>query len=317
VRSPRFEPGSSAWQRSFQGSLGESVIDWSAFKKSLDEIHYRGYYGSQLLNLSLQYSECYVSGDLSKIKQLSPSMRSEVVKALSALAKFQGRYEEYRQLVKSFGLTWSGRSSDDLIIDRLNARREPDDVFKWIRDVKEACPDYSVFMDFIAVTGLRLSEAIHSYNLIVQLSAEGVLAEKYYNVDTGFLEHYRFKETFIRSCKKAFLSYVPLELLESIGKQQLINENHLKNRALERKHIPQRFSDVRENHASFTTKWLRPEEIDLLHGRVTGSVFMVHYYNPNLVTDLRSRVSAAAQSILLKVNSELILKENAGGEKID
>jgi len=199
----------------------------------------------------------------------------------------------------------------------LNARREPDDVFKWIRDVKEACPDYSVFMDFIAVTGLRLSEAIHSYNLIVQLSKENFLAEKYYNVNTAFLEHYRFKETFIRSCKKAFLSYVPLELLDLIGKQRIINENHLKNKALERKHIPQRFSDVRENHASFTTKWLRPEEIDLLHGRVTGSVFMVHYYNPNLVTDLRSRVSQAAQAILLKVNSELILKKNVDGEVKD
>jgi hypothetical protein len=240
-----------------------------------------------------------------------------ILKALSLLSKFLGCSEEFQQLVKNYGLSWVSRSADDLIIDRLNARREPDDVFKWIRDVKEACPDYSVFMDFIAVTGLRLSEAIHSYNLIVQLSKENFLAEKYYNVNTAFLEHYRFKETFIRSCKKAFLSYVPLELLDLIGKQRIINENHLKNKALERKHIPQRFSDVRENHASFTTKWLRPEEIDLLHGRVTGSVFMVHYYNPNLVTDLRSRVSQAAQAILLKVNSELILKKNVDGEVKD
>ncbi|MGD0644729.1 MAG: hypothetical protein ABSA75_07480 [Candidatus Bathyarchaeia archaeon] len=316
MRSPRFEPGSSAWQRVNQGDLDKRSIDWVAFKESLDAKKYHGYYGSQLFNLVLKYSECWLSRDLSKIKQLSNlSMRSQVVKALSALAKFQGCHEEYKQLIKNYGLTWTGRSADDLIIDRLNKNSDPENVFQWIRDVKEAVPEYSVFMDFIAVTGLRLSEAINSYNLIVKLSTEGALPEKYFNVKTGFLEHFRFRETFIRSCKKAFLSYVPLELLELIGKQNSINENHLKNKALEKRHIPQRFSDVRENHASFVTKWLRPEEIDLLHGRVTGNVFMIHYYNPNLVADLRARASQAAQAILLKINSELLLKKDLGGEK--
>ncbi|MGA2523569.1 MAG: hypothetical protein ABSF65_05380 [Candidatus Bathyarchaeia archaeon] len=292
-------------------------VDWVAFKQYVEGEKYRGCYGSNLFNYAVQYGDYLVKKDLSSLRQLPRVKVPIILKALSLLSKFLGCSEEFQQLVKNYGLSWVSRSADDLIIDRLNARREPDDVFKWIRDVKEACPDYSVFMDFIAVTGLRLSEAIHSYNLIVQLSKENFLAEKYYNVNTAFLEHYRFKETFIRSCKKAFLSYVPLELLDLIGKQRIINENHLKNKALERKHIPQRFSDVRENHASFTTKWLRPEEIDLLHGRVTGSVFMVHYYNPNLVTDLRSRVSQAAQAILLKVNSELILKKNVDGEVKD
>ncbi|MGA2680874.1 MAG: integrase [Candidatus Bathyarchaeia archaeon] len=307
-----FEPTTFSLEAPNQGDSAKRSVDWVAFKKAIQAKEYHGYYGTQLLNLCLQYADCWVTRDLSKIKQLSPSMRAQTVKALSSLSKFQGCYEEYKQLLKNYGLTWAGRSADDLIIDRLTKIREPENVFKWIRVVKEACPEYSVFMDFIAVTGLRLSEAIHSYNLIVKLSVEGALAEKYYNVKTGFLEHFRYKETFIRSCKKAFLSYVPLELLESIGKQKEINDNHLKNRALERKHIPQRFSDVRENHASFTTKWLRPEEIDLLHGRVTGSVFMVHYYNPNLVTDLRSRMSTAAQAILVKVNSELILRKESG-----
>jgi hypothetical protein len=44
---------------------------------------------------------------------------------------------------------------------------------------------------------------------------------------------------------------------------------------------------------------------------------MANYFNPKLVADLKNRASQAAQPILVKVNSELILKENAGGEKID
>jgi len=297
--------------------LGKINVNWKAFKKFIQEANYRGCYGSNIFSCALEYGHCLLDRDLSEIKGLSKCKQATVVKSLSALAKFLGCYEEYLKLIKNYGLSWTGRSADDLIIDRLNKTKDPENIFQWIKDVKEACPMYSVFMDYLSTTGLRLSECIHSYNLIVELTKEGTLAEKYYNVKTGLLEHFRFKEIFIRKCKKAFLSYVPLELLELIGKQEPINENHLKSRALERKHIPQRFCDVRENHASFTTEWLRPEEIDLFHGRVSGSVFKVHYYNPNIVADLRLRAAQAVQAILLKVNSDLVMKkeQNKGGEK--
>lgn len=301
-------PGHQRGSDPIQGSFRQKPIDWDAFRQALDQKNYHGNYASQVFNLALRFSKCFTSGDLSKITQLSPSMKAQAIKALSSLAKFQGCYEDYKKLVKNYGLTWTGRSADDLIIDRLNRTDDPEEIFRWIRDVKEATPAYSIFMDYIAATGLRLSEAINSYNLVNQLSADHLLTEKYYNVKTGFLEHFRFREIFIRSCKKAFLSYVPLELLESIGKQDPINKNHLKNKALEKRHIPQRFGDVRELHASFVTRWLRPEEIDLLHGRVTSNVFMVHYYNPKLVDDLRIRASTAAKEILAKVNSEILLK---------
>jgi len=311
-----FEPMTFSLEADLKGSFSEKGIDWVSFGKYLKNREFSSRWESQVFNAAFKYSSCLVTSDLSQVTQLPKSMQSKVLQSLSALAKFLGVYEGYLKLIKNYGLTWAGRSADDIIIDRLNRTNDADDVFNWILLVKEARQQYCVFMDFISITGLRLSEAINSFNLIIQLTKEGTLADKYYNVGTGFLEHFRFKETFIRDCKKAFVSYVPLEMLDLIGKQSEISENHLKNKALGRRHIPQRFSDVRENHASFVTQWLRPEEIDFFHGRVTANVFAANYYNPKLVADLRFRAAQAAQAILLKVNSSLLLKEkvDAGGE---
>jgi hypothetical protein len=312
-----FEPSTPNLGAPKQAYFSEKDVNWAGFRQFLKDQKYRGGHDSYLFNLALSYHHCLLDVDYSEIAKIQKSQVKNVLCALAALSKFLGCYSRHKQLLKDYGLKWKGRSSDDIIIDRLSRSDDPNDVFQWICDVKEACPDYSVFMDFIAITGLRLTEAINSFNLIISLTKEGSLTQKYFNVDFGFLEHFRFKETFIRSCKKAFVSYVPLEMLELIGKQKSVSFNHFKNKELEKKHIPQRFSDVRENQASFVTRWLTPAEIDLIHGRATKSVFMANYFNPKLVADLKNRASQAAQPILVKVNSELILKENAGGEKID
>ncbi len=309
-----FEPTTFSLEAPKTGVFDKKNVDWVAFQKYLKTQNYRHNYDRQISSVAMRYSDIYFSKNFSPIKQFSLSAQSKIIAAFSALAKFQGCHEEFQYLRKTYGLTWVSRSVDDLIIERLSRSDDSEDIFQWIRTVKEACPQYAIFMDLIASTGLRLSEAINAYNLIVQLSKEETLAKKYYNAQTGFLEHFRFRNVFIRNTKKAFLSFVPLELLDLIGKQSLISENHLKNRALERKHIQQRFGDVRENHASFVTKWLRPEEIDFLQGRVSASVFSAHYYNPILVSDLKLRAAQATQAILLKVNSELLLKKEQGGD---
>jgi len=37
------------------------------------------------------------------------------------------------------------------------------------------------------------------------------------------------------------------------------------------------------------TKYLRPSEIDFLHGRVSSIIFMRNYFNPALISDLKER----------------------------
>lgn len=63
-----------------------------------------------------------------------------------------------------------------------------------------------------------------------------------------------------------------------------------------------RFSDIREAHASFMTKYLKQPEIDFIHGRVTTNIFMANYFNPALICDLKERVFNVVKEIQNKIS---------------
>jgi len=281
VRSPRFEPGSSAWQASFER--------WIRAKR------FRGSWERTVLSNVRRYGHCLFNGDLSVLAGLSDGLRPNALKSLSALAKFFGCYEWYMGLVKSYGLKWVGRSSDDLLIDRLVRARSCESVYVWVRMVEARRPELHDFLRLMVVTGLRLVEAVESYNLIIQLSGKNRLSE-YYNVESEALEHFRFKTVFIRRSKKAFVSFVPTELVEQIGKRERLSVIAIYDR-LKKEGLHMRFSDIREAHGTLLTKYLTPPEIDFLHGRVSSSVFMRNYFNPALIGDLKKRTFQAVEML--------------------
>jgi intergrase/recombinase len=233
---------------------------------------------------------------LSELAMLNDCQRVHALKALTALSKFLGVCEDWRRLVRSYGLKCTDRNSDDLIIGRLTKAVNADDIFEWIRKVKSCAPELSDFMDLLTATGLRLNEAVECHNLIIDLSGQGRLGD-YYRADRRVLEHFRFKETFLRGSKKVFISFAPEELVERIscgGKLEYGRVQKLATNRVGR----QRFADVRELHASLMTKWLRESEIDFLHGRVSSSVFMRNYFNPACIGDLEDRALDGAGDIL-------------------
>ena len=236
-----------------------------------------------------KFCHCLLKGDFSELNGFSDSKRTHVMKALSALSKFLGVYEDYKTLLKNYGLKWSV-NSDDIIINRLTKTVNPSEVFEWIKSVKKEKPDLTDFMDFMAITGLRFNEALESYNLIIKLAEEGNLSQ-YYNEDKEVLEHFKFKETFIRRTKKAFMSFVPKIFVEAISRNKPLTHSYAIS--VRKKGFRLRFGDIREAHATFFTKYLRESEIDFLHGRVSASVFMRNYFNPALIGDLKDRVFKA------------------------
>jgi hypothetical protein len=226
--------------------------------------------------------------DFSELGGFAESKRRHVLEGLSGLAKFLGVYEDFRALVKDHGLKWASTSAEDLIIARISKTAENGDVLKWACDVKEALPSLSRFIDFMAASGLRFEEAINSYNLVIHLNASGRLNE-YYNAKLGCLEHYRFKKLFLRRTKKAFISFIPEAIVESVEGEEQLTRAAIDNR-VKRKGFKSRFSDIREYFATSMTRHLSPAEIDFLQGRVSGSVFMRNYFNPALLKDLKDRV---------------------------
>ncbi len=295
VRSPGFEPGSSAWEGKAE--------DWNLFRLWLDGKRFNHRYAVTLFNYAQQYYDCLFKRDLSRVRDLPDSQRPNILKALSALAKFTGQYDDWKALIKSYDLGWGGRNADDIVIDRLNKVQDPEEIWAWVRIAKQECPQLSNLLDLIAISGLRFIEGINSYNLIRQLNAEDKLGT-YYVHDKSTLEHFRFKEVFLRSSKKAFVSFVPQELVKSICVSEKLPSADRVQQLVRRRGLPLRFGDVREAHGTFMTKYLKESEINFLHGRVTSGVFMQHYFNPALIGDLRERVFKGIAEIKEKVKAQ-------------
>jgi hypothetical protein len=253
------------------------------------------------VNYAKKYSHCLLGHDFSEVRDLKETIRPNAMKALSCLAKYLGLYEDYKLLVKNFSLKWSGRSAEDLIIDRITKVENPDAIFDWIRQVKQVRPELSEFVEFMAVTGLRLVEAVESYNLIVKLNKEGKLND-YYDSESEVLEHFRFRKIFFRRSKKAFLSFVSADLVKRISQKNPLASAVAVQNLVRKKGLEVHFSDIRETHGTLMTKCLKENEIDFLHGRVTSSVFMKNYFNPSLISDLKTRVFQATSEIQERIS---------------
>jgi intergrase/recombinase len=252
------------------------------------------------LSYARRFKHCLLSRDFSGLRKLSDDKRVHVLKALSALAKFLGIYDDFKALRRNYGLKWSGKNSDDIIIARLTKVVNGSEVYDWMRRIKMEIPEYAAFIDFMAATGLRYEEAINAWNLIIELARKGSLSD-YYKENKQVLEHFRFREVFIRKSKKAFMSFVSDSLVAKIVKSETLTKNILPNR-IKRRKLRLRFGDIRELHASVLTKHLRQPEIDFIHGRVSTSVFMRNYFNPVWISDLRARTLRATGEILEKIN---------------
>jgi intergrase/recombinase len=303
VRGVGFEPtnpyGTAASEiaLNFQNGL---KIDWEKFKTWLF-MEYSEITAKDRLLYAKKYAYCLLSRDFSTLKLLNNSQREHTMKALAVLSKFLGIYEVFRSLVKNYDLKWSSKKPSDYIIERLTRTINPNEIFEWIKQVKKAIPELSDFMDLIAITGLRYNETIESYNLIIRLAKKGKLRE-YYNFQNETLEHFKFKEIFIRRSKKVFVSFVPKELVNNISQNKPLEWNATKKRVA-RKVKRLRFGDIREFHGSFATKHLRESEIDFLHGRINGSIFMKHYFNPAWITDLKTRTFKTIKEILERIDN--------------
>ena len=257
--------------------------DWLLREYSLNEARMKYRYARR-------YCQLLFKGDLSPLHAEGEGRRRHVMKALSALSKYLGCHGYFLALVRQAGLKWNPKTRDYYIISRLT--RKTVNPIPWALEIKHRIPSLGLFIDFLAATGLRVVEAIWSWNLLAEKGLEG-----YYNPETGALEHFRYKELFLRKTKKVYVSFAPKELLESIQGCETLNPNKIKMRFKKRR-LRQRLSDLREFWATYMTRHLTRPEIDMLQGRVGTSVFMAHYFNPALITDLRKRVLRGAREIL-------------------
>jgi len=233
--------------------------------------------------------------NLSMLDSFSKSKKYHVLQSLIALSKYLGCYEEFKVQIKTHGIKWRKASSLEAFLRIRNNSNSS--ILGWLRQVSEVLgEDSATFLEFALISGLRITESIESFNLVIKLSREHRL-EEYFNENLNTLEHFAFPKIFLRTTKNAFVTIVSRQLIEKISHCEPITYSSVKMK-LQRKHLPMRFDELRDYFGSFMVQHgnLIREEVDLLQGRIGESIFTRHYFSPSF-QELRDRTMKAIENL--------------------
>ena len=163
---------------------------------------------------SRKYFHCLE--DLKELNLLPKTIVTNVIKSLVVLAKYLGRYSEFKQKLNNYGIKCTRQDSFRSFLRILNANNNGYNVLDWIKDARSVLSESeNTFLKFCLYTGLRKGEALTSFNKIIELSAKGILNE-YYDHDLNCLLHFKYPKEFIRKTKNCFISFIPNTLLNEV-----------------------------------------------------------------------------------------------------
>lgn len=136
--------------------------------------------------------------------------------------------------------------------------------------------EYGNILTYSALTGLRPDETCQSINLIKKD------LENYINREKMILEHFRYHDIFIRKTKQAYVTLVNDSILDLAKNARIYSYNALRCYLKQRK-ISMHMNYCRKIFATYLREnGIEQEMIDLLQGRIPKSIFVRHYYRPDL-----------------------------------
>ena len=186
VGLPGFEP-ESIEPKSF------SSIDWAEYKTYLFSKYARGY-AVQLFEHSKKYYPLLT--DVNSILLTKPTIRNNVINSLTALSRFLGTYNSFMAEIKSHGIK-RVRQDPVQTFTRIFNSNAHKGLGKWYRNALTVLKENEqLYLRFMLLSGVRAMEGVKSFNLIVKLGSK--YTEEYYNENTGFLEHFKYPELFLR-----------------------------------------------------------------------------------------------------------------------
>ncbi len=254
-------------------------IDWQSFDEYLEKSFflktrqdYRRY--------AHRFVGVLANGDASPLLAMSHDRRRHVMSSLSALSNFLGQKDRWKAIIARYGLRWSDKSNN---IDDITEMIYTDRFSEMLNELKKGFDvvpqEYSNYVKFDALTGLRPAEAIQSCNLLRNNGHE------YLNSGLQVLEHFKFPAVFIRGKKRAYFSIVDAESLEIARNTASIEYEALR---LQYKHRGLLFhmAFARKIFATWARRHVDPEIVDLIEGRAPASVFAKHYYRPDFRAEL-------------------------------
>jgi hypothetical protein len=215
---------------------------------------------------------------------LTPDVKAHAMKALASLSKFLGVYDEWLDLIKRHQLKWAkpvkSVKAFKSIFNSESEGKNLNSMMGWIKEVSQPLPEeYRNILLFNTLTGLRPDEAQKALHLIKTKGGE------YIDSGRGLLRHYQYPNIFLRQTKNAYISIINEDILE-IARTTPIKENYypsLRKRISITNDFDMNMYYCRKVFATFLrNKGIEPQIIDLLQGRIASSVFVNHYYRPDM-----------------------------------
>jgi len=236
-----------------------------------------------------------LNGDFGELEKFSKSKKNTVLKALIALSKYLGVYREFKLLMTDYGVKFEQSNSVDAFLRMMNSKH---DILDWVNDALECLDeDQGLFVKFKMFSGIRTGEAINSFNTVIELNQKEKLND-YYNAELNALEHFKLPDLFLRGKKNVFFTFIKRDFVQKIADSKPVSYESLRKH-LWRSKLSVRLNELRDYYATFMVhNGLIREEVDLLQGRVGKSMFMQHYFSPN-IEDLRDRALGAMEKMTM------------------
>jgi hypothetical protein len=273
---------------------------WIDFREYLVNEGQRKHSVRNKIGYARRYYKILETKDARILLNLSHGSKVHTMKALASLSKFLGKYDIWLEIVKKHQLKWS-KSDKSLkvfrsIIESQNQGNDLESMINWIRKVSAVLPlEYKNILLFNTLTGLRPDEAQKAIWLIKTKERE------YVDKERGILKHYQFPSIFLRQTKNVYISIINDEILKIVRNtpDKETYYNSLRKRISLRNSYDMNMYYCRKVFATYLrNKGIEPEIIDLLQGRISTSVFVSHYYRPDINALITKRIKPVLNELL-------------------
>ena len=269
-------------------------IDLTEFKQWLITREYSKSYISATMSYANRYNYILINNRIRDLDTLSGDKKGSAIKALILLSKYLGTTTQFKAKLEEYGIKIPRPNSLTSFLRIFNNRNS--DILKWYGKARESFRENeALFTKFLLQSGLRTSEAIHSFNLIIKLGTEGKPSE-YYDAELQVLCHFKYPKLFIRRTKNCYITFIQPEFLQQIAESQPVTYSRMRKR-LERKNLKTRFNELRDKFGTYLlSHGILEAEINLCQGRIPVDIFIRHYWSPKL-KELGNRIFEAMQLI--------------------
>lgn len=239
-------------------------------------------------------------GNARDLLSVSPETRQHAMKSLASLSKFSGKYDRWHDIIRKYQLKWPKKGGFSVFDEIFNNSDESySSMLDWAKTSIQKLPkSLRNVIIFNTLTGLRPDEGYKSMDLI-RSDLTNYLDDK-----RMLLMHYKYPDIFLRVSKKAFVSVVNEDILKFGQESKSITSYNCLRNAFGYYSVSMNMYYCRKVFATFLrNKGIESEIIDLLQGRTPSSIFVNHYYRPDVNEIITNRI----RPLLTDLMHELII----------